>query len=193
MDFHGFYLRIEKEKKRKWNALLSFSRLVHWDRRIAQIQCEQIAMNKKIALIFCLLCQTIFRISFLYCLILCQKFCIGFNRCESVREWENERVRIAMTSSSRWKSFSSTLKNPMSRHFILASHFDWTGSEQTRDCFLLSFTWIVHKSLALDWHWLVELPVSTICAFWHSYSDTHSQSLLFRWVKWNENENAQRS
>lgn len=75
-----------------------------------------------------------------------------------------------MTSSSRWKSFSSTLKNPMSRHFILASHFDWTGSEQTRDCFLLSFTWIVHKSLALDWHWLVELPVSTICAFLFEYS-----------------------
>lgn len=75
-----------------------------------------------------------------------------------------------MTSSSRWKSFSSTLKNPMSRHFIRASHFDWTGSKQTRDCFLLSFTWIVHKSLALDWHWLVELPVSTICAFLFEYS-----------------------
>lgn len=61
MDFHGFYVRIEKENEKE-NALLSFSRLVHWDRRIAQIQCEQIAMNKKITLIFCLLCQTIFRI-----------------------------------------------------------------------------------------------------------------------------------
>lgn len=91
MDFHGFYLRNEKENENQnENALLSFSRLVHWDRRIAQIQCEQIAMNKKITLIFCLLCQTIFRIFSLLPFYV-KNFCIGFN--QSVVLLESERMK----------------------------------------------------------------------------------------------------
>lgn len=137
--------------------------------------------------------KTIFRISiylffFFFNTATFQKF-LQLNRIVLVLQWlhriserkkeKNDVFHLLWSNIRKSQQNEKEMEwNPMSRHFIPASHSDWTGCvtrffEQTRHCFLLS---------SHTFHIALTCHISALTL--------HSCIYFFR-VKWNRNENVQ--